>query len=170
MALNKSFPFPEDRDEYCRRERRHLVPRSGWDAPVIQKPTSTWKTKKRLTPKEDRSERSLAMDFGIKRRVEDHRNGIPPRVPGDKPYRVPERSPGFHKRRHKTPPPDEEETKPMTYHEKKKRDEEAQNAREVLGLTASLEEPSWEEMTGYFLWKTKAQREGENPKNDDNEE
>ena len=55
---------------------------------------------------------------------------------------------------------------PFTYEEKKRRDRLRGEMGDVSGLTNALGEgddalASWEERTGYYVWKTKAVRAGE---------
>ena len=55
---------------------------------------------------------------------------------------------------------------PLTYEEKKRRDRLRGEMGDVSGLTNAFGEgddalASWEERTGYYVWKTKAVRAGE---------
>ena len=120
-------------------------------------------------------EETLEHRLGFKGRVRDRRNGIP--KIGLK--EVVDMWPGYMKQEglipgqcivdNRTPDnvvPKPHKVTPFTYEEKKRRDRLRGEMGDVSGLTNALGEgddalASWEERTGYYVWKTKAVRAGE---------
>ena len=120
-------------------------------------------------------EETLEHRLGFKGRVRDRRNGIP--KVGLK--EVVDMWPGYMKQEglvpgqcivdNRTPDnvvPKPHKVTPLTYEEKKRRDRLRGEMGDVSGLTNALGAgddalASWEERTGYYVWKTKAVRAGE---------
>ena len=169
----KALKSPRGGDEYRHKVARQFPDRaaqSGYDSPE----RVAWDHIHRRTvpvPLEETLEHRL----GFKGRVRDRRNGIP--KIGLK--EVVDMWPGYMKQEglipgqcivdNRTPDnvvPKPHKVTPLTYEEKKRRDRLRGEMGDVSGLPDAAGDgddvlASWEQRTGYYVWKTKAVRAGE---------